>query len=559
MLAAVAAGARQQEQAEPESGDEPDSLSPETQAALQAAWQDLLGSATQLVHCMQAAAWDGSTGLADPAAAAAGGHGHATNRGTTAVDSELPTAGSLAVAGGSAAATQNRLKQLSVALAMAAGPSPDPVRAAGDALSEIECLAAMAAAAGSNADALAALLAQQGIKLPDYAQASSDMDAEDPASTLDLDLLGPGGRTGNRQSGRQSILGSSGLAAAGGSSVDSRTSGSRNGSRRPSLGAQPSGDVAPDLLQRRNSLLGDAVPFVGSNGATASMAGVSGAASTSGAGWEPWSLAGGKPDEAGKAAAAVARSAAAARAATGGDAAVSVEERAAARFAEAFDAASAGPATPAGTGSSIPSSSAAAGATASAQPDSSTTAPVPANLALVHGVEFPPAADAALQHLAALHGVLQQALSLIKSWQQQKVIIALLQQRLQQAVDNTTRSQRRLALTSHHLRELQAEQGMRMAEATTLSLQCSQLAEQLQEAQHGLSAATEEKQLLQQKLDEALADLAGSNAALERLQVGVVLHSTMHLAPLNFTCHTNARCIIAPCIKHNHHALSASQ
>jgi len=545
MLAAVAAGARQQEQAEPETDDEPDSLSPETQAALQAAWQDLLGSAAQLVHCMQAAAWDGSLGLVNSpggaAAAAAGDHIYAARGGTTAVDSELPPAASPAVAGGSAAATQNRLKQLSEALALAAGPSADPVAAAGDALSEIECLAAMAAAAGSNADALAALLTQQGIKLPDCAQAMSDMDAEVPASTLDSDLLGPGGSIGHRQSGRQSILGTAGQAAAGGSTVDSRTSGSRNGSRRPSLGGQPSGE-APELLQRRNSLLGDAVPFVGSSGATASMAGVSGAVSTSGAGWEPWSLAGGKPDESGKAAAASARSTAAARAAAGGDAAAGVEERAAVCFAEAFDAATAA------TGSSIAGSSAAAGATASAQADSSTSAPVPASLILVNGAEFPPAADAALQHLAALQGVLQQALSLIKSWQQQKVIIALLQQRLQQAVNNTSRSQCRLALTSHHLRELQAEQGVRMAEAAALSLQCSQLAEQLQEAQHGLSAATEEKQLLQQKLDEALADLAGSNAALARLQVGLILHSSLrhHPAPLDFTCHIIAWCTIPP-------------
>jgi chromosome segregation ATPase len=140
-------------------------------------------------------------------------------------------------------------------------------------------------------------------------------------------------------------------------------------------------------------------------------------------------------------------------------------------------------------------------------------------LSLVHGSEFPPAAEAAMQHLAALQAVMQQALGLIKSWQQQKVIIVLLQQRLQDAATRASTSQHKLAMARRELQEMQAEREQGMASAAAVTEQCNQLAQQLLQAQQELAAAVTDKQLLQQRLNEALPELAGNKDMIQKLQV----------------------------------------
>jgi chromosome segregation ATPase len=143
-------------------------------------------------------------------------------------------------------------------------------------------------------------------------------------------------------------------------------------------------------------------------------------------------------------------------------------------------------------------------------------------LNLVHGygcMQFPPAAEAALLHLSSLQEVIQEALSLIKSWQQQRVIIALLQQRLQQAASHASSSTRNLAAARRELQQLQAQRECSIAEAAAVSQQCAQLAEQLLQAQQDLAAAVGDKQALQLRLDEALAELASSKDTIKKLQV----------------------------------------
>jgi hypothetical protein len=139
--------------------------------------------------------------------------------------------------------------------------------------------------------------------------------------------------------------------------------------------------------------------------------------------------------------------------------------------------------------------------------------------ALAYGTEFPPAAKAAVQHIAALQGVLQEALGLIRCWQQQKVIIALLQQRLQELTGRARSTQRHVSVARRELQQLQVERDQSVTEAATLSQRCGQLAEQLQKAQQDLGSAASDQQSLQQRLEEALAELASSKEALAKLQV----------------------------------------
>jgi hypothetical protein len=137
----------------------------------------------------------------------------------------------------------------------------------------------------------------------------------------------------------------------------------------------------------------------------------------------------------------------------------------------------------------------------------------------MHGSELPPAAEAAMQHLAALQAVMQQALGLIKSWQQQKVIIALLQQRLQDAATRASTSQHKLAIARQELQEMQAERKQGMASAAAVTEQCHQLAQQLLQAQQELAAAVTDQLLLQQRLDLTLTELAGNKDIIQKLQV----------------------------------------
>jgi chromosome segregation ATPase len=118
-----------------------------------------------------------------------------------------------------------------------------------------------------------------------------------------------------------------------------------------------------------------------------------------------------------------------------------------------------------------------------------------------------------------LQEVLQEALGLIRCWQQQKVIIALLQQRLQQLVGQACSTQRHVSVAQRELQQLQAERDQSAAENTTLSQRCEQLAEQLQKAQQDLGGAASDQQSLQQRLEEALAELGSSKEALAKLQV----------------------------------------
>lgn len=124
-----------------------------------------------------------------------------------------------------------------------------------------------------------------------------------------------------------------------------------------------------------------------------------------------------------------------------------------------------------------------------------------------------------MQHITALQGVLQEALGLIRCWQQQKVIIALLQQRLQELTGRARSTQRGVSVARRELQQLQAERDQSAAETAKLSQRCEQLAAQLQEAHEGLGSAASEQQLLQQRLEEALAELASSKEALAKLQV----------------------------------------
>jgi chromosome segregation ATPase len=143
-------------------------------------------------------------------------------------------------------------------------------------------------------------------------------------------------------------------------------------------------------------------------------------------------------------------------------------------------------------------------------------------LNMVHGygcMQFPPAAEAALLHLSSLQEVIQEALSLIKSWQQQRVIIALLQQRLQQAASRASSSARNLAAARRELQQLQAHRESSIAEAAAVSQQCAQLAAHLLQVQQDLAMAVSDKQALQTRLDEALAELASSKDAIGKLQV----------------------------------------
>lgn len=554
VLAAVKPGASNTTSTD-EQQDDPDTdvdgFSPETQAALQTAWQGLLGTAGQLVHSMQAAAWDGTTGLvhdAASAAAAAPAANDASGGPGSASSQRCEEQG-----GTEASRMRHRLQQLAAVLSEAAGPSGvDPVKAAGAALADIQRLAALATAAGSNADALAAVLAGQGISLPDYASSSIGAGSDDGSETgvWQSSVSRPSGAVGGSS---QQVSGTGASASAG--SVNSSTGpeagtarhSSLEGRATSSLQTADSGDTGS--LQRRPSLLRDAVPFVGAIGATASTAG---STSTSGAGNKPWSLAGGKPDAAAQATAAAVRGTAAARAVKwdeGVPAAGAEGAAAASRFSfgQAFDAATAAAAgvfkkKKRKTGEAAPPA-AADGVTDAAQADSSgpavagssastSSSAQPASqpagvaeqgpcklLSLLHGTNFPPAAEAAVQHLAALQAVTQQALGLMKSWQQQRVIIALLQQRLQEAVHRASMSQHRLATVRRELQQIQADRESGVADAAAVTQQCSHAAEQLQQAQQELAAAVEAKQSLQQRLDAALAELADAKGAVQKLQV----------------------------------------
>lgn len=555
VLAAVKPGANNTTSTD-EQQDDPDTdvdgFSPGTQAALQTAWQGLLGTAGQLVYCMQAAAWDGTTGLVHDgasAAAAAPGTAAAANDASGGPGS-AGSQGCEEQGGAEASSMQHRLQQLAAVLSEAAGPSGvDSVKTAGAALADIERQAALATAAGSNADALAAVLVGQGISLPDYASSSIRAGSDDGSETEVWQSLvsRPSGAVGGSS---QKVSGT------GGSSVNSST-GPEAGTAQPSilegratssLQTGDSGDTGS--LQLRPSLLRDAVPFMGVTGATASMAG---STSTSGAGSEPWSLAGGKPDAAAQATAAAARGTAAARAGRWDE---GVPAAGASRFSfgQAFDAATAAAAgvfkkKKRKTGEAVPPA-AADGVTDAAQADgsgpavagsstSTSSSAQPASqpagvaeqgpcklLSLLHGTNFPPAAEAAVQHLAALQAVMQQALGLMKSWQQQRVIIALLQQCLQEAVHRASMSQHRLATVRRELQQIQADRESGVADAAAVTQQCSQAAEQLQQAQQELAAAVEAKQALQQRLDAALAELADAKGAIQKLQVRVWLGSS---------------------------------
>lgn len=528
MLAAVAAaaGSSSQQQQQHDSSDDDeggmDGWDPKTLAALQQAWQGLLSTASHLVQCMQAAAWDGTASLAadtdsttltsastdsisssstSPTAKADSCSAQQSVNIPCALDSAHTPAPSSSSSGSHAREAQDQLRKLSVVLSDATAGSvlSDPVSQAGlaEALAHIQHLAAQVAAAGTHADALAAVLTGQGLQLPQHLLSIADYSrcsAAKPCSILE----------GSGQAGHHSA------------------GSSRGSSRRPSRtsfeGPAADGSCPAKLAQRRASLLGDALPFVGADGGTASTAGA-----VSSAGYEAWSLAGGRPDEARQAAAACARGTAAARAAaaaTAGPGSAATADKAGGdderevQFAVAFDAAAAAGAAAAGGGvlgvATAPTAAARLGGADAASPQ----------LSLIHGsTEFPPAAEAALQQLTTLQAVMQQALALINSWQLQRVIIALLQQRLQQAVGAARSSQHRLAATRHELHQLQAQQELHAAQAASVAQHCSQLAEQLQQAQRELAAAAEGKQDLEQRLSEALSQLASKEDALQSLQV----------------------------------------
>jgi hypothetical protein len=467
IAAAAAAGIASSPEQQDED-EELDSFDAAIQSALHTAWHGLLGSAAQLVQCMQAAGWDNTTGLASSSSSSS------SDRGAAAPSSDA-TAGAA-----QPPAYVQRLQQLGASLSSALGPSAQPDKAAAAALADIQGLAALTAAAGSNSAQLAAILTDRGVDVARFFEsAAGDDDAALSGASDDVLLMQ-----------------SAAAAGTGG--------GSSSSSRRPSrAGSLSEADEGRSIGPRRNSFLGAALPFVGADGGSGGIASTSGGRNDSVI--DPWSLAGGQPGAAAMVAAASARSLAAAWAAGApGNAAAGIAAASGSsspQLAETAAAAAAGSSKTPG----MPTA-------AASQPAASATSCSP-----VYATEFPPAAQAALQHLASLQAIVGEALLLVQSWQQQRVIIALLQQRLQDSSAQVLACRRRLAGAMACSAQLQAEQARQRASVADCAEQCQLLSQQLAQAREALATADATKVQLQQ-VDMAMAELQSRQQLLGQLQ-----------------------------------------
>jgi hypothetical protein len=240
-----------------------------------------------------------------------------------------------------------------------------------------------------------------------------------------------------------------------------------------------------------------------------------------------WSLSGGRPDQAGMAAAAAARIAAMFRRLTGDPPATGGNEAAAAAVKLAGDLQTSNnmpPSMQACTAvvvegeaqQSIKATTATAPystGTASRCDDDTADATVGGGNEAVSGTfvaaNLPPLAVCASQHMIALQAVLREAVSLVRSWQQQRVLIALLQQRLKEVSAAASCKQQRLLALMEQLEQMQREQQQQQPRVTA----DRDLAEQVSQLQQQLGQLKAEKQQLAQFIEQLQVQLQTAAAA----------------------------------------------
>jgi chromosome segregation ATPase len=134
-------------------------------------------------------------------------------------------------------------------------------------------------------------------------------------------------------------------------------------------------------------------------------------------------------------------------------------------------------------------------------------------------------ATEALQHMSALQAVLAEAAKLVHSWQQQRIIIALLQQRLKAAAVHMQSGQQRLAAVLQELKEVKDAQvqssssaAAATAEYQALLLQFQQVQQQLEQAQAAKGQLSNDSTQLQASLEAALAAAAAANERQQLLE-----------------------------------------
>lgn len=127
--------------------------------------------------------------------------------------------------------------------------------------------------------------------------------------------------------------------------------------------------------------------------------------------------------------------------------------------------------------------------------------------------------------MAALQAVLAEAAKVIRSWQQQRIIIALLQQRLKAAAVHMQLGQQRLAAALQELKEINDAQlhssssaAAASAEYQALLLQFQQVQQQLEQAQAAKGQLSQDSTQLQASLEAALAAAAAANDKQQLLE-----------------------------------------
>lgn len=130
---------------------------------------------------------------------------------------------------------------------------------------------------------------------------------------------------------------------------------------------------------------------------------------------------------------------------------------------------------------------------------------------------------AALQHISALQAVLAEAVSLLRSWQQQRVIIALLQLRLKDAAAQAIDGQQRLAVALQQLENIKEGQAQQTGTASIVSAESQQLQLQFAGLQKQLEHVQGDKELLLHgnlQLQASLnAAVAAAGAATDKQQL----------------------------------------
>jgi hypothetical protein len=552
-----------------------EALDPTAQAALAGAWQGLLGTAVHLVHSLQAAQRDGSLFVSNSSSSAR----EAGEAPFTWSQLDAPAAGTAegakgpantaAAAAAAAAVMQQRLAHLSSTLTSALLPDAagvadgesssntdgisDAQAAAAAALAAIEALAKQSAAAGSGADALMRVLAGQGISLLNFDSESLLMGGS--CSTVAQHRVSgtaaaSTGYTAIDQQQQQQQQGGAGSPRRRRPSIAGRISigtsnaeGTHSGNFTAFAGIAGAGDGSGSAANSSSDGVGFVACNVGpsSDGSTAA---------------EGWSLAGNKPDAAGLAAAASVR----AQAALWRES--DAKEEAAASATTAAAAAAGGVRRASATGSSRRPSITGAGAIAAAAAamavsklSTATDSDSPNQTAaateneqqlgqalFVAAIQIHPSSSTeALQHMSALQAVLAEAAKLVQSWQQQRIVIAVLQQRLKAAAAQTHSGQQRLLAALQELKEIKDAQMQTRSTAAAASVEYQALLLQFQQAQQQLEqtqavqdqlsgdntqlqvsleaalgaavSATQKQQLLEQQLQQLQQQLAQEQAA----------------------------------------------